>query len=248
MQFDIIVPDMTKYSSLTQEEKEKIYTTPYTIAGGDIPSIMGINPYKGSSNVDLYYKKIEKKRTPVNDAMMRGHDFEAAAKLLFKWTYQGIYKQGGANIMVRSKERPYIVGVPDDIVMSEKDMEYEKLEIIIPAKTKFIHEIKSKFLTRKLAGYQSLEDMANFYLNMIDQFYEVQMQLYLYITGLKYALYTIIVVTAPPYSDFRKTEIKTLLVLRNDELIQNILRNCDDFYQHLLDKKPPAIFINKEGI
>ena len=61
MSYRVIIDDMSNYSNMTREEKASIFAdTPFTISGGDIPSIMGINPYKGGSNVDLYYNKINK--------------------------------------------------------------------------------------------------------------------------------------------------------------------------------------------
>lgn len=61
MSYEIVIGDMSIYNTLTPEEKKSIFgKTPFTISGGDIPAIMGVNPYE--TNVELYRRKKKKKK------------------------------------------------------------------------------------------------------------------------------------------------------------------------------------------
>ena len=240
MSYRVIIDDMSNYSNMTREEKASIFAdTPFTISGGDIPSILGINPYKGGSNVDLYYKKINKTKVPQNDAMLRGHDFETAIKLLFKWEYKDIFQQQNFNGMVRSVETPYLTGVPDDILVSQKDI--ETTDFTIPAGTKFVQEIKSKFISSKASGFKNLSEMFDHFIYNMNPFYEVQQQLYMHIMNIDYGIYTSEVVMAPRNSEYRRSERKSQILVKDNKKIDLILEECEKFYKCLISKTPPAI-------
>ena len=244
MGYEIIIPDMNKYSEMSSEEKKKIFTTDYTISGGDIAAIMGVNPYE--NNVQLYNRKIKFLRKDLKPSMLRGMDYEKGVKFMFKWEYEGIFKQTGFTGMIKSIEKPYITGVPDDILICEQDIDMG--EYIIPAGEKILHEIKSKFLQKKETGYNSLYENLQHYINYLEPMYEVQMQLYMWIMELKYGLYTICGVTAPFKSTERHTQIGSRILVRDDERIKQILTKCDTFYRHLLSKDEPALYQRIGGI
>lgn len=244
MGYSIIVPDMSRYDELTPEQKKEIFTTEYTISGGDVASIMGVNPYE--NNVQLYERKVKRKRKDISPAMTRGMDYEKGVKHMFKWEYAEIFEQTGFQGMVKSKERPYITGVPDDILISLKDIDMEDYTIF--KGTNIIHEIKSKFLQKKEAGFKTLYDNLQHYMNYLDPMYEVQIQLYMWIMGLDFALYTMCGVLAPFNSTERYTQINSRLVLRDEERINEILKNCDRFYRNLLSKNEPALYQRLGGL
>ena len=139
MSYEIVIGDMSIYNTLTPEEKKSIFgKTPFTISGGDIPAIMGVNPYE--TNVELYRRKKKRKRKDLNEAMERGFDYETAVKLMFKHEYKNILKQTGFKGMVRNIELPYLTGVPDDILIAESDIKGEDNEILITKDTRLVHE------------------------------------------------------------------------------------------------------------
>lgn len=239
MAYEIIIKDMKDYPKLTKEEKNKIFSkTPFTLSGGDVAAIMGVNPYE--TNVQLYNRKIKRQRRDVSDAMLRGMDYETAVKMMFKWEYQEWFEQEGFQGQVRSLEVPYLTGVPDDILTTLKDIDFDGLEI--PAGTKILHEIKSKYLTAKEAGFKTMSENLKHYLYYIDIMYEVQMQLYMWIMDLDYGLYTMCGVNAPRGIPERNTVISSSILIRDDEKIKRILESCSLFYNRLLNKKEPPLY------
>ena len=240
MSYEIVIGDMSIYNTLTPEEKKTIFgKTPFTISGGDIPAIMGVNPYE--TNVELYRRKKKRKRKDLNEAMERGFDYETAVKLMFKHEYKGILKQTGFKGMVRNIELPYLTGVPDDILIAVNDIKGEDNEILITADTKLVHEIKSKYLIKKEAGFNNLDENMQNYVNFIHPMYELQMQFYLYLLDLKFGVYTISIVSAPYYTSDRKTVVTSRILERDDIRINYMLNEVDDFYQRLINDREPAL-------
>ena len=247
MDYEIMIPRMDMYDTLLPEEKKEIFgVTPYTISGGDIPTIMGVNPYE--TNVELFKRKIRPRKREKTPEMERGIDYEAATKLMFKHEYRGIFKQTGFNAMIRSTKTPYLIGVPDDILITETEIKNEENEVIAVSGEKMIHEIKSKYLIKKEAGFKTIDENMYHYVNFVIPMYEMQMQLYLYLTGLKFGVYTISIVSAPFYTSDRKTIVTSRILERDDVRIEVMLKEADEFYQRLLSKKEPAIKQRSGGI
>ena len=239
MAYEIIIKDMKDYSKLSKEQKQEIFgKTAFTLSGGDVAAIMGVNLYE--TNVQLYNRKIKRQRRDVSDAMLRGMDYETAVKMMFKWEYQEFFSQDGFQGQVRSLEKPYLTGVPDDILTTLKDIDLDGLEI--PAGTKVLHEIKSKYLGSKEAGFRTMQENIMHYLNYISPMYEVQMQLYMWIMDLQFGVYTMAGVVAPRGFPERSTMITSRILVRNDERIQRILESCEHFYNRLLTKREPALY------
>ena len=173
--------------------------------------------------------------------MERGFDYETAVKLMFKHEYKGILKQTGFKGMIRDIEIPYLTGVPDDILIAESDIKGEDNEILVPADTELVHEIKSKYLIKKEAGYNNLDENMQNYINYVQPIYELQMQFYMYLLDLKFGVYTISVVQAPYYSSDRKTVVTSRILERDDVRINHMLNEIDDFYQRLINDREPAL-------
>ena len=183
------------------------------IGGSDISSICGINPYK--SALTLYYEKTAeiKENEEENIAMEMGTYLEPFLKGKFeKW----FKNNEGTDIKV--DKIPYILQHPTDLIA------------LANVDGVFLHPVKGdcivEYKTTSERNYKEWEG------DKLPDYYYLQCQWYMYATNFKYCYLAFLIGN-------RKFDVK--IIERNEEVIANIAKQANDFWNNfIIPKLPPA--------
>lgn len=181
----------------------------YGIGGTDISAIAGINPWK--SALTLYYEKTQGIfDAPESERMEWGKRLEPviadAAAEKFNLTIEVV------PCILAHPDRPYHRASIDRLIVD-------------PEKGNGVLEVKNMGFwsareVRKDAGENGIPDH-----------YLLQLQWYLYVTGLQWGMFAALM---------EGSELRVEIVERDDELIRDLVRLADDFWACVENGTPPA--------
>jgi putative phage-type endonuclease len=179
------------------------------IGGTDISAIAGINPWK--SALAVYYEKVEgRDDTKVTERMEWGHILEPV-----------IAEQTAERHALTLDEVPYIIAHPEyPWALASIDR-----LIINPERGNGVLEVKN------MGHWSASQVRINEGEDAIPDHYLLQVQWYLFVTGLKWGMFAALM---------EGSELRIVEVKRDDALIADLFRIAQDFWQCVENRTPPA--------
>jgi putative phage-type endonuclease len=218
------VLDRTDHISIADMSHEEWLTQRRGFVGGsDAGAIKGLSNY--GSKLTVYLEKKGLAKTEGNDAMLRGSIMEPYTRELTRKEFPYVQIEE-APFIFKSKDNPFMGANVDGFISFLAGNQGGN--ILSRCKGLGIHEIKTS------------QDGYGFSENEIPDSYYAQIQHYLSVTGLAFAVLTVYIIA--------KNEIRHYPIDRNDEFIASLIAAEKDFWENnfLKDEMPPAIGLSSE--
>lgn len=183
------------------------------IGGSDVAAILGISNFKTAYRIWQEKTAAVPIETPDNKFMKAGRMFEATvAEMYAEETGREVIAVEGLS---RSKEYPFLIGNVDRFIVADPDRkdvpEIHRGEGVLEMKTTGIYTYKQ-------------------WEQEIPVYYYTQMMHYLYVTGLQWGAFAIMI----------WPELRVFPVVRDESFIQEMVQKCVDFWtNHVQTNIPP---------
>lgn len=178
------------------------------LGGSDMAAVMGCDPYRRP--LDVYLDKVGLGDDATGPHIQRGIALEPIVRELYKVQEQREVSELRDGRMLQRAEAPWALGHPDGFIENDKELGRGILEIKCPS----------------LSVYQNTR------LHGIPGNYQIQMQHYLWLSGLKWGEFAIF--------SAERWQLFVTRVERDEVLIEHIKRYGAKFWnEHILTDTPP---------
>ena len=186
------------------------------IGGSDVGAVMGLSNY--GSPLTVYMEKKGMWQVEENDAMLRGSIMEPYIRELTQREFPNMEIEAATHIF-QSKESPFMGANVDGFIFIDEEQQKELAlspdHITNQCLGLGIHEIKTS------------QDGYGFSADEIPDAYYAQVQHYLYVTGLPWAILTVYIIS--------KNKIHHYPVMRDETFIARMIAEVKSFWENHLE-------------
>jgi len=229
MIYEAVLARTVHYPTEGMENKEWLEKRRAFIGGSDAGAVMGLSHY--GSPLTVYIEKKGMYQTEENEAMLRGSIMEPYIRDLTRKEYPNMEIET-APFIFQNKERPFMGANVDGFIYidpeQQKELPFSPDHFTNKCLGLGIHEIKTS------------QDGYGFTENEIPDAYYAQVQHYMSVLDLPWAILTVYIIS--------KNQIRHYPIMRNDAFIVTMIKAEEDFYDNYLlaDNMPAAMGLDSE--